>query len=98
MNISMLKTNSTKSTRFHLKAIWNEKKIGYRLQQLLVLILHLALLKWMLYALYEGGSLPLSEVMAHFFGMAVYGGCLIMGTATWAKYHHRRDMEEMRSA
>lgn len=65
------------------------KNIGYRLQQLTILLLHFALLLWMYYALSEMGQWQPRNVLVHFVGMGVFGGLLIRGTAAWANYHHR---------
>jgi len=64
------------------------KNIFYRFQQLVILILHLILLNWMIFALTESGSLSFNQVMLHFLGMSVFGGLLIRVCAYWAKYHH----------
>ena len=56
-----------------------------RLQQLIILVLHLILLKWIHYALTETGQGTIEEVMYHFFGMAIYGAILIRGCAWWGK-------------
>lgn len=67
---------------------------GYRLQQLFILIAHLLLLWWMLYTLGESGTMPTVHVLFHFTGMALYGALLIRGTAFWAQYHHKKELEE----
>lgn len=67
------------------------QNIAYKLQQLLILILHLVLLKWIMFALKESGSLKTSEVFLHFTGMAVYGGLLIRGCAWWAKRRYLKE-------
>ena len=69
----------------------NWKMISYRLQQLLILILHLILLGWMYYALSEAGIMKVSEVLLHFLGMAVYGALLIFGCSRWGKRLYRND-------
>lgn len=72
----------------------NKKNIFYRLQQLAILILHLVLLKWMLYTLQESGVLPFTTVFFHFLGMSIYGGLLIFGTAKWAKRKHLQELSK----
>ena len=62
----------------------------YRLQQLLILLLHLVLLGWLIYCLQEMGTWPVERVLIHFVGMAIFGGLLIRGCAAWAKYHHKK--------
>lgn len=60
----------------------------YRFQQLVILILHLVLLKWMHFTLSNSGALSTTEVFYHFIGMSIMGGLLIRGTAYWAKHHY----------
>ena len=73
----------------------NRDNVFYRLQQFILFILHLALLKWMYYSLSQTGSMPTDVVLYHFFGMSVYGALLIVGCAKWAKYHHEKELEEI---
>lgn len=70
----------------------------YRLQQLIILALHLILLKWITFALNESGVMTTTEVMAHFSGMAIMGAALIRGCAAWAKYHHEKELENNASS
>ncbi len=72
----------------------NKKSLGYRLQQLLILILHLILLGWMLYTLNNAGALSFTKVMLHFLGMSLMGAALIRGTAAWAKWHTQKEWRE----
>lgn len=74
-------------------AFIQKDKLYYRLQQFIILILHLILLKWMHYSLSELGAEETSVVLAHFFGMSVYGALLIRGCAAWGKYRHKLDLE-----
>lgn len=60
--------------------------------QFLILIAHLALLKWILYTLYEGGVLPFTTLMYHFTGISVAGGLLIF---TCAQIYKRRYLKEL---
>lgn len=69
----------------------NKHNLAYRLQQLLILVLHLVLLKWMMYALNNSGKYTTSEVMFHFTGMAIYGALLIRGCAWWAKRRYLKE-------
>jgi sugar phosphate permease len=64
----------------------------YRLQQLVILILHLVLLRWMFYALTETGVMTTQVVLFHFVGMSIYGAGLIRGCAAWAKYHYEKEL------
>lgn len=72
----------------------NKKGLGYRLQQLLILVLHFILLAWMLYTLKNAGALSFSAVLYHFLGMSLMGAALIRGTAAWAKWHTEREWRE----
>lgn len=72
----------------------NKENLGYRLQQFIILILHLILLKWMHYALTELGMEQTSVVLVHFLGLSIYGAALIRGCAAWGKYRHRLDLEK----
>jgi apolipoprotein N-acyltransferase len=73
----------------------NKDNLFYRVQQFVIFILHLVLLKWMFYSLSETGSMPTTTVMMHFFGMSVYGALLIIGCAKWAKWHHEQELREL---
>lgn len=75
-----------------MKNFINKDNFLYRIQQLIVLVLHLILLKWMLYTLQESGVLPFMTVLLHFLGMSVFGGLLIFGTAKWAKRLHEKEL------
>ena len=68
--------------------------ILYRLQQFLILVLHLVLLYWIIYVLQNTGRMQMTEVILHFLGMSALGAALIYGTAQWAKYHHERETLE----
>ncbi|MCK6595135.1 MAG: hypothetical protein L6Q33_08045 [Bacteriovoracaceae bacterium] len=63
----------------------NKKNFFYRVQQFIILILHLVLLKWMYYTLTNSGSLSTEHVLYHFLGMSIYGALLIRGCAWWAQ-------------
>lgn len=65
----------------------------YRVQQLVIFLLHLVLLYWMYFALSESGHLSTTEVTLHFLGMSVFGASLIVGCAKWAKYHHLKEQK-----
>jgi len=72
----------------------NRENLFYRFQQLIILILHLILLKWMYYALTETGSMETKVVLLHFLGMSIFGALLIRGCAAWAKYHYEKELLE----
>lgn len=54
-------------------------------EKFLIITAHLVLLKWIFYALYEGGTLETTQLLLHFFGMALYGAGLIRFCAWLAK-------------
>jgi hypothetical protein len=64
---------------------------SYRMMQLLILVLHLILLKWILYTLYEGGVLPMDKLIYHFIGIALFGGGLIRFTAWITKRQYLKN-------
>lgn len=70
-----------------------QKNWFYRLQQLIILVLHFILLYWMYFALSESGHWSTEAVTLHFFGMAIFGALLIVGCAKWAKYHHLKEQK-----
>ncbi len=61
----------------NLKSLINKSNYKYRLMQLFILVAHLVLLKWILYALNEGGLMPFKTIMMHFVGIATFGALLI---------------------
>lgn len=73
-----------------------KKNFSYRLQQLLILVAHLVLLKWILYVLNNGGLMQMQAVLLHFFGMSLYGAMLIRGTALWAKHRFIKEQRARR--
>lgn len=75
-----------------MKNFITKENIGYRLQQLLILILHLILLKWMFYTLTHAGMLTMDKVFYHFIGMSIMGALLIRGTAYWARHHYIKNI------
>lgn len=48
-----------------------------RMVELVILVVHLLLLRWIVYVLSEGGTLPIELVVGHFMGLAVSGALLI---------------------
>ncbi len=62
-----------------------------RMVELVILVAHLLLLKWILFVLGEGGRLPIEMVVAHFMGLAVSGALLIRFCA-WL--YHRQYLRE----
>ena len=71
---------------------------GYRFQQLIILLAHLLLLRWMIYTLSEAGLMTTQKVLLHFTGMAIYGGLLIRGTALWAKWRYQREQRQQKNS
>jgi apolipoprotein N-acyltransferase len=68
----------------------------YRLQQLIILILHLLLLWWIMTVLQNSGRYDTQTTMLHFVGMSLYGAFLIRGTAYWAQSHYVRELKARR--
>jgi len=66
----------------------NTSIMAKRFEQLLILVAHLALLKWILHTLAEGGAMPTKILVAHFLGLSISGGLLIFGTAKITKRRH----------
>lgn len=77
-----------------MKNFINKYNINYRLQQLVILILHLILLRWMFYTLSHSGKMTMLTVMLHFIGMSLMGAGLIRGTAWWAQYHYMKEAKK----
>lgn len=75
-----------------MKNLITKKNYWYRLQQLIIFVLHMILLKWMYYTLSNSGSLSTTEVFYHFIGMSVMGAVLIRGCAAWARYHYLKEI------
>ncbi len=75
-----------------IRKLINKENFGQRMIQLLILIAHLVLLKWILYTLYEGGVLPFKTLLYHFLGMSIYGAVLIRSCA-WI--YHRQYLKEL---
>ena len=65
----------------------------YRLQQLIIFVLHLVLLKWMYFTLSNSGRLSMTEVFYHFIGMSIMGALLIRGSAWWARHHYIKEIK-----
>lgn len=76
-----------------MKGYITKQNAFYRFQQLVILVLHLILLRWMFYTLSETGGMTTTIVFVHFAGMSIYGGLLIRGCAAWAKHHHLKETQ-----
>lgn len=59
-------------SKFLSKQNWRK-----RLVELIILVVHLLLLRWIIYVLSEGGALPIEIVIMHFMGLAMSGALLI---------------------
>lgn len=71
-----------------------KENMGQRFTQLIILIAHLVLLKWILYTLYEGGVLPFKTLMFHFTGISIYGALLIRTCAYIYKRQYLKELEK----
>ncbi len=60
------------------------------LKKIFIISLHLFYLAWILYILYEAGTLPTDKLLYHFVAMAFYGGILIRGTAFTVKKDYEK--------
>lgn len=77
-----------------MKNYITKENIGMRFTQLVILIAHIALLKWILYTLYEGGVLPFRTLMYHFIGISVAGAVLIRTCAYIYKRQYLKELEK----
>lgn len=77
-----------------MKNFITKENIGHRLVQLIILVAHLVLLKWILYTLYEGGVLPFSTLLYHFLGISIYGAVLIRTCAFIYKRQYLKELEK----
>ncbi len=76
-----------------IKHFITRENLGQRVLQFCIIVAHLALLRWILYTLYEGGTLPFTTLMFHFGGISVAGGLLIF---TCAQIYKRQYQKELR--
>ena len=77
-----------------IKNFVNKDNLGQRFTQLIILIAHIVLLKWILYTLYEGGVLPFKTLMFHFLGISVFGALLIRTCAYIYKRQYLKELEK----
>lgn len=75
-----------------MKNFIQKYNLWYRTQQLIILVLHLILLRWMYYVLSNSGAFTITEVLYHFIGMSIMGAVLIRGCAYWARYHYLKEI------
>lgn len=76
-----------------IKKFVNRENIGQRFTQLMILLAHIALLKWILYTLWEGGVLPFQTLMYHFIGISIAGALLIRTCAYIYKRQYLKELE-----
>jgi hypothetical protein len=76
-----------------MKQFISKYVLWYRLQQVVIFVLHLILLKWMYYTLSNAGSFTITEVFYHFIGMSIMGALLIRGCAFWARHHYLKELK-----
>lgn len=77
-----------------IKNFITRENLNQRVTQLLILIAHILLLKWILYTLYEGGVLPFKTLMFHFLGISVAGALLIRTCAYIYKRQYLKELEK----
>lgn len=77
-----------------IKKFVNKENIGQRSIQLVILVAHLVLLKWILYTLYQGGVLPFETLLYHFLGISIYGAVLIRTCAYIYKRQYLKELEK----
>ena len=81
-----------------MKKFLTKKNLSQRFIQLIILVAHLVLLKWILYTLYEGGVLPFKTLMYHFLGISIYGALLIRICAYVYKRQYEKELAKNESA
>lgn len=77
-----------------IKNFITRDNLSERFTQLIILIAHIILLKWILYTLYEGGILPLTTLLYHFLGICLYGALLIRICAYIYKRQYLKELEK----
>ena len=71
-----------------------KKNYILRIQQFVILILHLVLLRWIWYTLNNAGAMSITETLTHFSGIGTYGALLIFGCAQWAKRRYVKGLDD----
>ena len=69
----------------------NKSKIKYYTEWTLILVAHLLMLKWIMYALNNSGLIPTTQMIIHFAGLAIYGALLIRLCAFLAKRRYEKE-------
>lgn len=77
-----------------IKKFINKENFNDRITQLLIFVAHIALLKWILYTLYEGGVLPFKTLMFHFLGISLAGALLIRVCAYIYKRQYLKELKK----
>lgn len=77
-----------------MKNFITKENLNHRLMQLVILVAHLALLRWIVYTLMEGGILPFTTLMYHFLGISIAGGLLIRFCAWFYKRQYLKELEK----
>jgi apolipoprotein N-acyltransferase len=77
-----------------MKIFFHKNNFRHRSIQFIIFFAHILLLKWILYALYEGGILPFKTLMYHFIGMSLYGALLIRFCAYFYKRQYQKELKE----
>ncbi len=77
-----------------MKDFFKKYNVWYRLQQVIIFVLHLILLKWMFYTLSNSGLMATVDVFYHFIGMSIMGALLIRGSAWWARHHYIKEISK----
>jgi hypothetical protein len=77
-----------------MKNFITKENFNHRLMQFVILVVHLLLLKWIIYTLSEGGVLPFKTLMYHFLGISVSGGVLIRFCAWFYRRQYLQELEK----
>ncbi len=77
-----------------MNVFFKKYNVWYRLQQVIIFVLHLVLLKWMFFTLTNSGSMTTTYVFYHFTGMSLMGALLIRGSAWWARHHYIKEISK----
>ena len=75
-------------------AYLTKKNLPLRIQQLVILILHLILLRWIWYTLNNAGAMTTTETLLHFSGIGLFGAVLIFGCAKWARRRYLLGLDD----
>lgn len=76
-----------------LEVFKDRKKLLYWTEWTAIVVLHLILLKWILFVLGEGAVLTVQEMIMHFTGIGIYGALLIRGCAWIAQKRYEKSQQ-----